>query len=118
MKTLLARLGLMFARGHDRKRAPARHRWAGFVFKRFPGQITCAEFETFIQDYYEGELPPEQIELFERHLSLCPQCRASYLGYRRSIELGQRLFADAAAPLPDDVPDHIVAAVVSAMKSR
>ncbi|WP_417518957.1 anti-sigma factor family protein [Minwuia sp.] len=118
MKTLLGLIALAFARGHHADRAPLRHRYAGWVFRTLPGQITCQQFEDFLMDYREGDLPAAQTALFERHLSLCPQCRASYLGYVRSIELGQKLFAQAQGPLPEEVPDHIVAAVVSALDAR
>jgi hypothetical protein len=118
VKRLLALFFLMFSRGHDRDRAPRRHRYAGWVFRTLPGMIDCATFERFLLDYYEGELPAAQAELFERHLSLCGQCRASYLGYVRSIEMGKRLFRDRDAPPPDEVPERLVAAVISAMNAR
>lgn len=117
MKTAFARFALKFARGHDVRTAPLRHRWAGWVFRNFPGQISCAQFEQFLMDYHEGSLPPGQAKLFEGHLALCGQCRASYQGYRTSIELGQRLFADTDGPLPDEVPDHMVAAVLDVLKA-
>lgn len=118
MKSLLAMLVLALSAGHHRDRAQLRHRLAGWVFRRFPGQITCAEFEGFLLDYREGTLSEAQQELFERHLRLCSQCRASLLGYVRTIELGQGLFANQQGPLPEEVPDHMVQAVKLAMKAR
>jgi hypothetical protein len=116
VKYLAALLVLGFTYGHSADHGRLRHRLAGWVFRRFPGQITCAEFETFLMDYHEGSLPDPQRELFERHLKLCSQCRASLRGYIRSIDLGRRLFETEQGPLPEHVPDHIVSAVAAAMR--
>jgi len=118
MKYLLAKLVLKLARGHHATKAPRRHRLAGWVFRNFPGQITCAEFEDYLMDYHEGDLPAPQVELFERHMKLCGRCQASLAGYVKSIELGQKLFESRDAPLPEEVPDHIISAVMDAMKAR
>lgn len=118
MKELLARMVLRFARGHDAERAPRRHRLAGWVFRRFPGMITCSQFESFMIDYHEGELPQAQREDFERHMRLCGRCRHSVEGYRKAIELNRQLFASEEGPLPQEVPDQVVAAVISAMNAR
>lgn len=118
MKTLLARMMLTVARGHDADRSPRKHRLAGWVFRRLPGMITCGQFEAFIIDYHEGDLPQTQREDFERHMSLCGRCRNSVEGYRKVIELNRQLFAGQDGPLPDDVPDQVVAAVVSTMNAR
>lgn len=118
MKHLAALLVLMCTKGHARHPEGFRHKVAGWVFRRFPGQISCAQFEQFMLDYHDGSLPEAQRELFERHMKLCGQCRASLRGYVRSIELGQKLFETEQGPLPDEVPDHIVTAVVAAMNAR
>lgn len=118
MKYYLALFVLMFTKGHSKRPEGLRHRIAGWVFRNFPGQISCVEFEQFLMDYHEGILPGPQKDLFERHLKLCGQCRASLRGYMRSIELGQRLFETEQGPLPEEVPDHIVTAVASAMRAR
>lgn len=118
MKTLLAWLILMFTKGHSSHPEGLRHRLAGWVFRSFSGQITCEQFEAFLLDYHEETLPPAQRSLFETHLKMCSQCRASLRGYIRSIELGQRLFGTGKGPLPAEVPDHIVTAVMTAMRAR
>ena len=118
MKKRLAMLILMFAHGHDAERAPLRHRLAGWVFRNFPGMITCAEFESFMIDYHDGALPEAQRQDFERHMEMCGRCRNSVQGYRRAIELGQRLFEGREGPLPEEVPDQVVAAVMAAMNRK
>ncbi|WP_416899571.1 MAG: anti-sigma factor family protein [Minwuia sp.] len=117
MKEMLARTILVLARGHDAERAPLRHRLAGWVFRHFPGMITCGEFERFMLDYHEGSLPESQRREFETHMRLCGRCRHSLAGYRKAIAVGQRLFDDEMGPLPEEVPDSVVAAVVSAMNA-
>ena len=87
---LLAILTRM-ARGHARDRRGWRHRLAGMLFRHYPGLIDCRTFESFLMDYHEGTLAEPSRRRFERHLAMCGLCRASYRGYVRSIELGQRL---------------------------
>ena len=118
MSDPVVRFILRQMRGHGAER-PFRHRLVGLIFRNWPGMITCARFEQFLLDYHEGELPEPQRRLFEGHLEVCGLCRSSYEGYRRAIELGQRLFADYAdAPVPGDVPAELVAAVIEALKRR
>lgn len=114
---LLAILTRM-ARGHARDRRGWRHRLAGMLFRHYPGLIDCRTFESFLMDYHEGTLAEPSRRRFERHLAMCGLCRASYRGYVRSIELGQRLFEGETGPLPEDVPPELVSAVISAMRDR
>ena len=74
--------------------------------------MTCREFTAFIADFLDDELPAAQRQQFERHLSLCANCTRYLEGYRSSIALGKRAFDDRDAPLPDDVPDELVDAIL------
>lgn len=109
---------MMLVRGHLQDRRAWRHRFAGFIFRNYPGLIDCATFERFLMDYYERTLAEPARLRVERHLALCGLCCGSYQGYVRSIELGKRLFETQDAPLPEDVPAELVSAVVSAMRAR
>ncbi len=90
-------------------------RWlAGLFLHHFPGQITCAEFEAFLIDYHEGALNARQRALFDFHLSICPMCQVQFASYLRTIELGRRVFAEGEEPVPEEVEEELVNAILSA----
>ncbi len=90
-------------------------RWmAGLFLRYFPGQITCAEFEAFILDYHEGNLGERQRKLFEFHLSICPMCQVQFASYLRTIEVGKRVFDNGDEPVPKEVEDELVNAILAA----
>ncbi len=78
------------------------------------GELTCRELVAFLDAYLAGELIPERHRLFERHLDLCPDCRAYLDAYRKTIELGRRALGmegerTAAPEVPDDLVRDILA---------
>ena len=80
--------------------------------------MTCREFADFIADYLSGELSAESHGAFEHHLELCVNCRTYLAGYRATVTLGQRAFADDDAAVPPQVPEELVQAILNARKSR
>jgi anti-sigma factor RsiW len=44
--------------------------------------ITCRELIEFLHLYLDGELPPERMVEFERHLSVCESCVHYLATYR------------------------------------
>ena len=118
MKDPVLGILIRLVRGHLENRSGWRHRLAGLMLRHYPGLINCETFESFLMDYHEGTLAEPSRTRFERHLAMCGLCRASYQGYVRSIELGQRLFETETGPLPDDVPPELVSAVVAAMREK
>lgn len=76
--------------------------------------MTCREFAEFMADYLSGELPAETQTEFERHLSICPNCRVYLDGYKTTVKLGRTAFADPAAELPPAVPEELVRAILAA----
>jgi anti-sigma factor RsiW len=95
-----------------------RRRAKAMMMRRMPGMITCAEFETFVVDHYEGELDDRRRRLFERHMAMCPPCRVSWESYRKAVALGQRLFSDEQRDEPAPVDERLVAAVLAARRQR
>jgi anti-sigma factor RsiW len=79
--------------------------------------MTCKDFIEFLVGYLEGELPRDQRALFEHHLSLCDSCVAYLSNYRDTVALSKAAFCDPDAPVPEDVPEDLVAAVLSARKA-
>lgn len=89
----------------------------GLMLNHFPMMINCTEFETFLLDYFEGSLPARQRKIFELHMKLCRECREYLAAYRRTIEVSKRAFEHGDAPLPDDVPEDLIRAILVARDS-
>lgn len=86
----------------------------GMMLNHFPMMINCREFEAFMLDYLEGDLPPRQRFVFEFHIKVCRECRDYLAAYGRAVELSQRVFTDGDAPVPSDVPEDLVRAILAA----
>jgi anti-sigma factor RsiW len=78
--------------------------------------VTCREFADFLTEYLSGELPAETREVFEEHLRICVNCQHYLRSYEESIKLGKRAFEDSAAPVPGDVPEELVKAILTARR--
>lgn len=72
--------------------------------------VTCKELIGFLDDYVAGEVAAPRVELFERHLSRCPSCRAYLETYRTTITL-----ARSAAPDATTLPPELLTAILSAV---
>lgn len=89
----------------------------GMMLRRGPMMITCAEFETFVIDYLSDRLTPTQKRVFEWHLRICRECRDYLKAYRQTVELGKAAFRAPTAPVPEDVPEDLVKAILDARSS-
>lgn len=83
------------------------------LLRYLPGQITCQQFENFLNDYIDDRLSVAQQRLFERHMKVCPMCRVSLESYLKCIEMGQAVFdedkkADVFTEAPRDLIDAII----------
>jgi anti-sigma factor RsiW len=76
--------------------------------------VTCREFAEFIADYLAEGLAAETRAAFEHHLRLCANCQKYLDGYRTTIELGRHAFDDLDAPVPADMPEELVRAILAA----
>lgn len=90
----------------------------GIMFKYMHNMITCREFEGFILSYLDDELPQKQRSIFEFHMRICRECRQYLEAYKRSLELGCAVFTKPEAPLPDDVPEDLIKAVIEAIDHK
>ena len=79
--------------------------------------MTCRELIDFIDEYLEGELPEAVRSEFERHLSVCRNCRDYLKTYGDTISLSRAAFCDGDA-VPDEVPEDLVKAILSARRAR
>jgi anti-sigma factor RsiW len=80
--------------------------------------MTCKEVADFILDYTTGELPVEVRSTFDRHLSLCANCREYLATYLTSVTLGRHAFDDAAKATDKGIPADLVAAILSSRPRR
>ena len=93
-------------------------RWMrGMMQKHMPLMITCQQFEDFIVAYLEEELPKGQVFVFELHLKVCRECRDYLAAYKRTIEISKRVFQDPDQPVPADVPEDLVKAILAAREA-
>jgi anti-sigma factor RsiW len=76
--------------------------------------MTCRELADFLDGYLAGELPSETLASFERHLSVCPNCKRYLAQYRDAVAFGRIAFDEQAALVPPDVPEDLVAAILAA----
>ena len=84
------------------------------MLRRGPMMLTCRDFDAFILDYLADGLSPAQRRVFELHLRICRHCRSYLDGYRQTVALEKAAFADPNAPVPADVPDDLVKAILAA----
>jgi len=90
-------------------------RWfKGFMLKRMHRMITCKEFEDFILDYLDGNLNSRQQTVFEWHMRICSECREYLAAYQRAMELGRAVLPSPDDPVPNDVPEDLIKAILEA----
>ncbi len=74
--------------------------------------MTCRECADFLAEYVSGELPQDELAVFERHLGLCPNCVEYMRQYRTTILAGRAACADPDAET--DLPEPLVQAILAA----
>lgn len=70
--------------------------------------ITCRQLIEFIEEYLAGDIDGTRREDFERHLKVCPSCRAYLQSYRETIALARGAFND-----PTTLPPELMAAILA-----
>jgi predicted anti-sigma-YlaC factor YlaD len=83
---------------------------------KLPMMLTCAEFEAFVLDYLDGTLAKRQRLIFRMHLKVCRDCRSYLAAYERSVALGKAVFQDPESPVPGEVPEDLVKAIMAAKR--
>jgi anti-sigma factor RsiW len=77
--------------------------------------LTCREVLDFLGAYLDGELEHDVRSDFEHHLSLCPECTDYLASYRETLRL-THLGCDRDGPLPEEVPEDLVAAILASRR--
>ena len=80
--------------------------------------MTCRELVEFLSAYLDGELAPGERAGFDAHLSACPECLAYLNTYRATVTLGRGAFDQPGDPVPADVPEELVRAILAARRTR
>lgn len=75
--------------------------------------ITCRELIDFIIDYVDGHLPAAARDDFDRHLGVCPSCRAYLDSYRKTMAMTRAMASDEPV---DDVPEMLVRTILDARR--
>jgi anti-sigma factor RsiW len=76
--------------------------------------VTCRECADFLADYVAGDLPSDELAIFERHLKACANCEEYMRQYRTTILAGRVACMDPdAAP---DLPEELIRAILAARK--
>lgn len=91
----------------------------GIRVPRHQGErMTCRTVIEFLAEYLSGELLDHQRVAFDAHLAECSACVAYLKSYERTVALGKDAFADPDAPVPTEVPDELVKAILAARTKR
>ena len=75
--------------------------------------ITCRELIDFIADYLDGALAADARFDFERHLAVCPSCRAYLASYAATIRASREAMAADDAP---ELPEELVQAILGSRR--
>jgi anti-sigma factor RsiW len=80
--------------------------------------LTCREFVEFLAEYLDGQLPQDQLARFNDHLARCPSCVSYTRSYQDTLRLGKSVLSPRQEPVPDDVPEDLVQAILVARGPR
>ena len=72
--------------------------------------LTCKEFDDFMVDFLEHELPLRHKVSCWLHLKMCRDCSKFVRQYQQTIELGKQAFGDPDDPVPDSGPEDLITA--------
>ena len=78
--------------------------------------ISCREFVEFMMAYLDGELGGEERRVFEQHVERCPPCVVYLDTYRETVRLGRELCGGEDEPVPEEVPEALVGAILAARR--
>ena len=75
--------------------------------------LTCKEFDDFMIDYLEHELPLKDRFGCWLHLKMCRHCSRFVREYQQTITLGKQAFDEPDDPVPESVPEDLINAAVA-----
>jgi len=75
--------------------------------------LTCKEFDDFMVDYLDEDLPVWQKFMCWLHVKMCRECAHFVQKYQRSIALGKAAYDTPDGPVPDSVPEELIKAALA-----
>jgi anti-sigma factor RsiW len=78
--------------------------------------LTCRELAGFAADWIDGALDPDERTRFDAHVAACPDCATYLRTYAETIRLAKDAHADE--PVPPDVPEELVRAILDTRPRR
>lgn len=79
--------------------------------------MTCKQLIDFLADYKSDELPDDQREVFEQHLSLCPPCLKYMETYSDTVDLAKDA-CKCEDDRPPQMPEALIQAILKACQSE
>ena len=80
--------------------------------------MTCRQLTDFIIDYRSGTLSPDVRAEFDAHLAECSDCVTYLKSYEDTIALARGAVGAPDDPIPTDVPERLVTAILAARRKR
>ncbi len=81
--------------------------------------LTCKEFDDFMVDYLDGNMPVWQKYMCWLHVKMCRECAHFIQQYRKVIKLGRSAFDGSPDGLvPDSVPEDLIKAALAHRNAR
>ncbi len=86
------------------------------VMVKLPYMLTCREFEEFIDNYIDHNLPASVSRKVYLHLLACWDCKSYIRAYKRSIEMSKAFCDKLDSEVLEDVPDELISIVLKNTK--
>lgn len=75
--------------------------------------LTCKQFDEFMVDFLERNLPIAQRTGCWVHLKMCRDCSKFVRQYKQTIALGKQAFDDPDDLVPEAVPEELINAALA-----
>lgn len=76
-----------------------------------PDKVTCEKVTSFIMEYVNQDLPPEVMQVFDRHIQKCDDCVAFLSTYRQTVTA-------VSALTYDDIPPDLQARAMDVIRRK
>ncbi len=75
--------------------------------------LTCKQFDDFMIDFLEQNLPFSQRVGCWLHVKMCRDCTKFVRQYQQTIALGKQAFEEPNDPVPESVPEDLINAALA-----
>ena len=79
---------------------------------------TCREVIEFLAAYVDGELSEDVRFRFDAHVAACPACSAYLESYEATVKLAKAALSGSDDPVPAEVPEDLVKAILAARRKE